>query len=56
MPRYRTDEGACSCPDWWYRRPLDGCKHMQKLRSALAWVRAQQEFNEAVVAVRQEAS
>ena len=56
MPRYRTDEGACSCKDWWYRRPLDGCKHMRKLRDALAWVRAQQEFNEAVDAARQEAS
>ena len=56
MVRYYTTTAACSCPDAYYRRPADGCKHMRKLRSALAWVRAQREFNEAVDAARQEAS
>ena len=38
--RYFTTTEACSCPDWRWRRPEAGCKHMLALRRAMAVVEA----------------
>ena len=38
--KYFTTSEACSCPDWRWRRPEAGCKHMRELRAAEALLEA----------------
>lgn len=28
---------SCSCPDWMYRRPVRGCKHISRVKSLRAF-------------------
>ena len=43
-PKYRTDDLACSCPGYWYRRR---CRHIIAYREDVALVQAQDAVNTA---------
>lgn len=52
--RYYTTEHGCSCKAAQYRAKDGPCKHVRRLRNALAIVRTQQEHNDYVDFLREQ--
>ena len=44
-PRYQTNAGRCSCPDFKYRGHLRVCKHVHRLRFCLGYIAQQEAVN-----------